>query len=323
MESMNIDDQLPENKHSIYDPEYFIAAKDLIYMNQIGVLSEIRMWAIELFRRIYKQVEKNAHELMIVSVLYKQAIVAFDSAIICLDNCAINPAMHHARSLLESRLYLAWVFYKEHDKQYLGRQIYVSTKRHELQMLKMIIPETKEYILNAKAWKESGRDYSKPSEEEVEKAKKVVQRIEALLNKDNYREINQSFEKLSTKHEVPWFKPGKYGVKSIFKLAEKLKKLPEYIHVYGITSLYTHGSVSFIHSKFLEDAKHQIEPIRTLEGFPIVFHLVSNNILFILDMMVREYREGEITILKNKHESWKQRIDNIPKFEILVKENLI
>lgn len=320
---IDLDDKLPEMKHTIFDPDYFCAANELIYKDQISVLSDMRIWSIELFKRVYKQIEKNAHELMIVTVLFKQTLVAFDSAILCLEHCAINAAMQHARSLFESRLYLSWVLHSQNDKQYLGRQIYVSTKRHELRSLKRLIPGNPECIKYEEAWKQSGRDYSPVAEDELSKFKDTAAKIEELLEKEIYTEINQSFEKKSKKNEVPWYIPGKYGVTSIFKLAEKLNKLPEYLYIYGLTSFYTHGAVSFVHSKFLSGGKHQIEPIRTVEGFPTAFNLITNDMLFVIELMIREYRDGEIENFKKQYRHWEPRLKGLPEFEIRVKENLI
>jgi len=324
---MDISDELPQNLNPVFDPKFYKAAIQKIYGKHLKMLHEVRDWSIGIFQRAYASIERDAANLMILTVLFKQALISFDAAIICLEEGAINAAMVHVRGVFESKLYLEWILKGSRDSKYLGRQLYVATKRHERHILKRIIPGTKENEIYKKAWMANRGYYKNPDVEEVELAKEQVKKIDELLNNEVYREINESFDKLISKrnsgHEPYWYSPGKYGVSNLFKLAEKLKRLPEFVDQYYYMSLFSHGTVSFIHAYFLSNSEHQVEPIRNIEHFDIILQLVYHNFMFILDMIVKEYREGEYKDFNNHVEKWNLIMEELPKININVKGNYL
>lgn len=324
---MDISEKLPPNTNPVFDPPFYKASITEVYKKQIDMLHEIRDWSIGIFRRTYASFDRDAANLMILTVLYKQALVSFDAAIVCLEEGAINGAMMHLRSIFETKLYLEWVLKGDHDSKYLGRQLYVANKRQEKHILKRIIPGTPENEIYRRAWMDSRGTHKEANEKEIEAAINQVEKIDKLLSKDIYKEINDSFENIisqrNMKHEPHWYSAGKYGVSNLFKLADKLKRLPEYIDQYYYMSLYSHGSVSFIHAKFITKTEHQVEPIRTIEHFDGMLMLVYHNFMFVLDMIVRQYREGELDDYKKHTESWGKIIEELPEIDLNVKGNYL
>jgi len=177
---MDISDKLPQNLNPVFDPKFYKAAIQKIYVKQLKMLHEIREWSIGIFRRAYASIERDVANLMILTVLYKQALVSFDAAIVCLEEGAMNAAMMHVRGIFESKLYLEWVLKGNRGSKYLGRQLYVATKRQERHILKRIIPGTQENDIYRAAWINSRGYYNEPAEKEVEFAKKQVKKIDNL-----------------------------------------------------------------------------------------------------------------------------------------------
>jgi hypothetical protein len=298
------------NTNAILDPEYAVseAAK---FKAQIEVATLIRSYASNLLVRSYVTSPKQVPDLMVIALLFHQALSAYDAWLLCLENGAVDASNLHARSLWEASLYLDWIL--SNGKERWARQLYVSSIREELQWVRRSIKGTLENEIFKSAWTDAFHvEWTALNDQQnylINRERELLR----LLSSKTYEKINSDFELVSRrgKPEPDWYRPGEGSPKSLYDMAKRLGRSAEYTTLYKIYSSYSHGTRADNHFKVRNDSV-VIEPVRRLARFRDAFIAPTYTMIGILQSVIEEYRPGEAASFASQYAKWKPALQ-VPK----------
>jgi hypothetical protein len=212
----------PTSKHLVLDPEYGRAAAQHYFRDSLEAGKELVTYGADLLLRCFRTMDRTLANGMIVGVLFRQFIAALDGFILCLENGAVNAAAVHSRGALEASFYIDFVLRR--GKEEWGKRIWVYSLRQYLSWARRMIPGRPEHDRYLKGRNQIGAPVPEPSAEKVQAILRTEAALIERLNADDVRELNAAFDAWATKrgHEPDWFRPGKDGVSSIYKIACEL-----------------------------------------------------------------------------------------------------
>lgn len=287
---------------------------------QLETLQQIVDYGVPLLQRCLRESERKAEDVVLLSVLLRQAIAMGDAVHLQLKNGAIYTASLPLRSLFEARLSIEWILTQ--GKERWGRQYYVSELRKRLEANKMAMTGTEEAekfrdLLGEKY----GEIFAKLKQDEMqEQIAGDIESIEEKLASDIYRDINQDFENHWKRKErgwkPRWHEPGD-GPGSIRAMARELGHESNYEVLYTQWSETSHGARARPHIKITDEGL-MVEPIRTVKDFRTVFQMTIIFLMFdAYQMLLKTYRPDELDRLRQKYkDQWRKAYVECPRFRI-------
>jgi hypothetical protein len=135
-------------------------------------------------------------------------------------------------------------------------------------------------------------------------------KIERLLHRDEFRDINREFEaaRADKGREAEWFSPG--GVPSYKAVAAELgADFEVFLYMfYDSLSDAVHGRDSVKHAG-LHDGSGRLELIRDPFAIPAVFQPLVGVLLRGIRLIVAHYRSEELPAFEAKHSAWMPQLD--------------
>lgn len=224
-----------------------------------------------------------------------------DSIEILISEANTFSAQLSLRTLFEIDLYIRWIL-KEKTKLRC-KQFYIWNFRNKKRWSLRILPGTDENRFFKDITEKYGDTFNKYNDPKlIEQNENIIAEIDDVLNKEQYKDINNEFEGLKRKRnfEVNWYVPN--GVNSLCKMAEDVDLLSEYKVFYSSLSQITHPTEMFKKVQFL-DKKIVFEPIRDLKGSDLIFRLAFNFAVGMYRRILEFYRPSEIQNFSKKYVS--------------------
>jgi hypothetical protein len=307
------------NTHPIYDPEWAKARVQEKYADAITLGREITLFGADLLRRALASAPDDRGHRILLTVLVRQLLAAFDAAVLSLQGASEHALVVQSRLVIESRWALILGL---RDPAKWGRHVYVASRRHQKRLLRRAIPETAEYIKYEAARDLIGEAAAALPAGGLAEQLEHVDTIDAILAAPDLVHINALFEEwLSSKrYEAYWFydgpSPSSARLKSYFDLAKEVGCEGEYISMYSWTSLSVHGgytSSHLLHSK----QRVAIAPLRTPGGLRHSYLLAATMTAECYKRIIETYRNGELPQFLHQHlTEWRERLRAMPEIEL-------
>ncbi len=301
----------PTNTHPILDPVFSAHQVRKHFASWIDLEKEMARYAADLLLRSLKDAPKNRASLVVLGVLYRQNIVAFDGALSCLESGAVHAAIPLNRALLEASFGLDWML---RDVERLSAQFYVSSVRENLIWIRRGIPGTSEhsdFLAECKAM-----PYPLDTSPELVAARQAEEgQLTATLNNQTYKSYNDAVEAYRNppspqkrRSEPKWYAYGSEAVSNVADMARKLGRGAEYMAFYKYGSYHVHGSLADSHF-YRDGGSVRIYPVRDLRLFPTVLTNTATLMLQTIKTVTERYRPGEvINVDKNRLRPWARAI---------------
>ena len=305
----------PTSKHLVLDPEYGRAAAQHYFRDPLEAGKELVTYGADLLLRCFRTMDRTLANGMIVGVLFRQFIAGLDGFILCLENGAVDAAAVHSRGALEASFYIDFVLRR--GKEEWGKRIWVYSLRQYLSWARRMIPGRPEHDRYLKGRNQIGAPVPEPSAEKVQAILRTEAALIERLNADDVRELDAAFDAWATKrgHEPDWYRPGKDGVSSIYKIACELGRENEYDTFYRSLSWSVHGSQAFA-SAIIEGGSMGLLPIRDFEDFNLVFSFGVTTALQTYNQIILEYRPDEAQTFARKSLAELDRLRNLPEIDM-------
>ena len=306
----------PVSKHLVLDPAYGRDAAQYYLGGALEAGRELVAYGADLLLRSFQTMERTLDNGMVLGVLFRQSIAALDAFMLSLENAAVSAAAVHSRGALEASFYIEFVLRR--GKKDWAKRIWIYSIRQNLSWVRRGIPGRPERNQYLEGRRQMGRRPPEPTEEEVQASLATEREILERLNADDLRELNSAFEAVASKkgYEPDWFRPGKDGVSSVFKMACELGRQNEYDTFYRSLSWSVHGSHAFT-SAIIQGSAIGIHPVRDLEQFTPVLSFGVNTALKTYIEVIREYRPDEEKWFARKYRAeWEERLRNLPEINM-------
>ncbi len=298
---------------SIIDREKHKGDARQVFSKQIDLLVDLVNYGSNLIVRAYDSSAKKLKDMIVIIVLLKQVVLMVDAIEILVSNGSGEVGKLQVRTAFEASLFIDWILKEESEKK--AKYYYISNLRKQKLWTLRYIKGTTENELFLKSisdlleYMEPGTTY----DEDVKEAERQAQEIADLLEKGEWKEINEDFNKIQrrrTGYEPHWYEP--LGTSSIKKLAEEVGRLSEYILFYTTGSEFAH-TASYTEHAIISKGQIRIEPIRQLRGA----HSILQNIIIVTlssyQSVLRHYRHGELSVFGKKYVTeWRNAYQNIP-----------
>jgi Family of unknown function (DUF5677) len=278
------------------------------FIESLDLVKQIVNYGTNLIVRCFASSEKKIKDVVIINSLLQQAVTMLDAVEILVSHGAVHPSSLQTRVLFEIRLYLAWIFH--HNTTQRAHQYYVGDLRQRALLTKRSIPGTPEHqrYADSPGITLDGADFTKVEED----ARRELYEIENILEKDDFKEINEKFKELKNPNsdlEIAWYSPG--GPSSISDMAFRLNIHGEYKVLYNYLSKSAH-STDFNRNFRMGGNSIKFKTIRNLENIHIIIRLSISYTIMIYQMTLKYYRPEELTSYSEKYRNeWKQRIYDI------------
>jgi hypothetical protein len=277
------------------------------FIDSLELVREVTNYGSNLIPRCFVSSKRTLQDIVILGSLLKQAVAMLDAIEILVSQGALYAAHIPARALFEVYVYISWVL--QEDKNKRARQYYVWNLRRQRTWMRRMIPSTEEQ----KTFEETIKDLNLSQNREMqEEARKHGAAIDAMLLKDEYKDINTEFDKMRKSrrdYDQPWYRPS--GAKSIADMAKRLGMKPQYDLFYSQFSEIAH-SQAFRKHIMIKGQGIVFEPIRQLEGIRPFLTIVLSLAIRIYQSILKEYRAGELPNFSRKYvEEWRSRFLSI------------
>ena len=128
----------PANTHMVLDPTYGREIVERHLQPHVDAAREVVTYGSNLLLRCLKGMDGTIGNVMVVGVLFRQALAALDGFVLCLAHGAVDAAEVHSRGALEASLSIDWVL--KQGKEEWGRRIWIYSLRQNLQWVRKRIP---------------------------------------------------------------------------------------------------------------------------------------------------------------------------------------
>jgi hypothetical protein len=235
-----------------------------------------------------------------------------DAVEILVSKGAVGPANLQARAAFESSLYIDWILMNESEKK--AKYYYVSNLRNQRLWALRLKAGTTEREIFSKTFQYLEKHLKATDLENVEKqAKEGLSKIDALLTRNGWKEINLEFERRKDKKtgaESYWYKM--LGITSIRQLAEKVGRLGEYDLFYSRSSEVMHATSYRDHIQFGKGTI-SFEPIRQVKDMHNLLRFITSVAISSYISVLKHYRRGELSNFTRKYmRDWRGAFLNIP-----------
>jgi len=270
----------------------------------LTTVEDIVNYGTNLIIRCLKTADVDIVEMVTIGILLKHAVSMLDGMHVLIFNGAVYSSNLQLRSLLEASLYMQWIL--KDDSTNRAKCFFVGDLRRQLEWNRRYqvgTPENLNYI--------PGFKWRKPRPE-MEDAKlnaelqKNEHAINQILGEDEFRLVNQSFTTLRKNkgYDVPWYKVA--GAKSVFQIADDLKRTVEYKLIYAFGSEVIHPSSCQDHVTFEGDVV-SYKQIRSLEGLEAVLRAAIPTALWTYQTVLMHYRPTELESFSKRYvNEWRE-----------------
>jgi len=265
-----------------------------------------------LIPRAYDSSSKKLEDIVVIGILLKQVVAMIDAVEILISKGAVSAANLQARAAFEASLYIDWILKGESEKK--AKYYYVSNLRNQRLWALRLKPGTPEKEIFSKAFQHLEKHLKTTDLENVEKqAEEELTKIDSLLARNGWNEINLEFEKKKNKKtgvDTYWYKM--FGLTSIRQLAREVGRLDEYDLFYSKSSEVMHATSYRDHVQFSKGIV-SFEPIRQLKDLDILLRFITLVAMSSYVSILRHYRHGELSHLRRKYmRDWRDAFLNIP-----------
>lgn len=308
------------NTHAIWDPGWARSVTEHSYKAQTALGRELVRYGADLLMRALRSAPDAVPDHVLLSVLFRHALSAFDATLVALEAAAPSAASVHVRAQLEARWGLKLAL-SEPTKW--GRHVYVWSLRQQrvAATYQMINPTEAAELANQMKTSDLSRTGSAPTQVDWIA---YVDHIGAILARPEYRDIDESSAKYAAvrKHEPPWHydasRPKGRQLVSARQLAQAVGAEAEYDRIYKHSSYYVHGA--FTGTSLISDDKGLIvAPLRTAEGWRQLYLLSVGLAVESYRLVINQYREGEVgTFVRGYHDRWRAIIEATPDIDVVI-----
>jgi Family of unknown function (DUF5677) len=291
----------------LYRDKLIVEVKQF-FSNHLQVLRDVTNYGTALFPRCLLDNKETLKDLVVITVLFHQILAMLDGLEVLLSSGAVYASNLQLRAIFEAAVCLKWIL--KEDGENKARHYYVYNLRRQRTWACRLIPGSPEAS-------EFGKPPGSRTRSELEDLQKIAQEqvraIDEHLATPAFAMVNQRFEALRKqyKHEVPWHRP--LGFASFRRIAIEVKKLREYIVIYGGGSEVMHAS-NYKHHIKIGQGDVEFEPIRHLQEFGIIFSYSLSTVFDVYREMLTAYRPGELALFDKKYTGkWRATFLNIPK----------
>lgn len=293
------------------------------FQETVALLREIIDYGTHLIPRCYTTAEKkDLPAAIVLGTLLKHAIAMLDAIEILVSQGVVFSAYLPARGLFETYLFVHWILKEDTERRV--KQYYVWHLRQELKWAKRGVVGSQDQEDFFSAVGEFAKVFSEDIKSKQTDIQKQIESIEKLLNSDEYKELNQDFERLKSKKtglDVDWFRPE--GPSTRYKMARDLGLGAQYTVFYNQYSEVMHATATKEHIRF-EDETLTFIPIRNLEGIKTLLQPVITYTLAIYRAVLTHFRPGELGNFARKYAAeWRQRFFSIKKVKYRVKTEVL
>jgi hypothetical protein len=294
----------------------------------LDVLRDVRLHAAALLERSFRASRRDIVDQVLLGVFFRQAFVAFDGAVVCLERFATDAAFMQLRALLETAITFEWLATRDAATVVHSARAYrVGSLWQSRYWARRQIPGTTEY-----------RDYAAAAEdaqllehgpEEEAKARTWLASIEAQLADPELAPVVAAFEEQlvlraddeSSKRQRKK-KPEKVGWQVIAgagdprQMARAIGRETEYLSYYRFLSYYVHASFGGTHTTVIEDVLH-VEPLRRPDYFGSAFSMAMLQMQHVLFAAYTRYRPLERERFASMVlRQWHPRLQELPKITV-------
>lgn len=264
-----------------------------VYGTVLGLFNEVQDECSSFQTRVLVSGRRELEDIVLAGVMYRRVQALFDSVIVQLTVGQIHGANLVLRALLETGWAIEWML--RDDTPLRARQFYVLRLRNQIAENAAYVPGTAEHSRFARDIDSDRLAELRlpPNIEEI--ARNEIARITAHIAK--YPDLSRVDKEISHQKKrldrLHWFElfggPDSYG-----GLARELGRGDEYVVMYRNLSHAIHGSRTQDHIGIPEAGRATVQPIRELEGFADVVHLVWGLILRVHRLLILHFRPGEL-----------------------------
>jgi hypothetical protein len=149
----------------VLDPAYGREIVDRHLRPHVEAAREVVAYGADLLLRCFFSMDRTIGNVMVIGVLFRQAVAALDAFVLCLENGAVDAAEVHSRGALEASLSIDWVL--KQGKEEWGRRSWIYSLRQNLQWVRKLIPGRPEYQRYVAGRAQMGVPARDPTEEEL------------------------------------------------------------------------------------------------------------------------------------------------------------
>jgi HPt (histidine-containing phosphotransfer) domain-containing protein len=302
------------NTHPLLDRAWGEAQVADHYSSQIELGRELAEYAANLLLRGLESAPDDIPNHMVLSVLFRNAVVAIDGAVSLMTLGALGAAQLQVRALLETRWGLTLAL---RDPKKWGLHLYISSRRHDLLQARRNIPGTPEHAAYDAAH-QLLQSQGAATVFALADAQELAKALERLLSKPEYVAVNDLFERAATAgREQPWYFDGN-GTNTIRSLAKRVDGEGDYLSVYQDLSNQVHPGRILAHLR-RDDSGYTLAHVRSPEGFRGLFILVLALTADCCRMVIDRYRSGEQDVFFARYvTNWRAQYKNTPEVEIVL-----
>jgi hypothetical protein len=281
------------------------------FSKHVDLLIDLANYGSNLIPRAYDSSGKKLEDIVVIGILLKQVVSMIDAVEVLISKGAVGPAMLQARAAFEASLYIDWILKGEPEKK--GKYYYVSNLRNQRLWILRFKTGTQEKETFSQSFRDVEKYIKIDDLDRVSKqAEEELTKIDSLLSKPEWTEINKEFEarKKKTGFEPYWYRL--LGVSSIRQLARDVGRLGEYDLFYSRSSEVMHVSSYKDHLQFGRGTI-SFEPIRQLKDIHVVLRFITLVAVSSFTSILRHYRRGELKSFARKYlQDWRGAFLNIP-----------
>lgn len=281
------------------------------FSKHIDLLIDLVNYGSNLIPRSYDSSNKKLKDIIIIIVLLKQVVLMIDAVEILISKGAVGAAHLQARAAYEASLYIDWILKGETERK--AKYYYVSNLRNQRLWALRLIRGTREQETFSESFADL-EEYIKHTDlETIEKqAEEERSKIDEILSKDSWNDINIEFEERRKKSgtEPYWYKM--LGITSIRRLAKEVGRLAEYDLYYSKSSEVMHAASYKEHVQFSKGGV-VFEPIRQLGEIHNLLRFATIVAISSYRSILKHYRTGELDNFSRKYiRDWREAFLNIP-----------
>ena len=282
------------------------------FSRHVDLLIDLANYGSNLIPRAYDSSAKKLEDIVVIGILLKQVVSMIDAVEVLISKGAVGPASLQARAAFEASLYIDWILKGEPETK--AKYYYVSNLRNQ----RLWVLRFKTGTQEKETFSQSFRDVEKyikidDLDRVDEQAEEELTKIDSLLSKPEWTELNKEFEAKRNKKtgaEAYWYRL--LGVSSIRQLARGVGRLGEYDLFYSRSSEVMHVSSYKDHLQFGRGTI-SFEPIRQLKDIHIVLRFITLVAISSFTSILRHYRHGELKSFARKYfQDWREAFLNIP-----------
>jgi hypothetical protein len=273
-------------------------------------------------QRFHVAGSESVLDFVLLASQFRNAMVAYDGIVVCMERSAAEAALIISRSLFETRLYVGWILQPrtEEEREYRAHTFHVASLREDRYWNSREIPGTPEF--------EEYRTVSDPrfpmaTDERIASYRDHLAELDRLFAMPHNARIVALFEKLKNPkngRDPEWYRVGPGACASLADMAHRLGLKHRYLSAYRYTSHFTHGSFAY-QGVEIRTKGAVIQPLRQVDKLWTPFAIGAEAFDDVLGLLMERYRPTEVENLKTARRRWWKALVKPP--DIRVDETLV